>query len=115
MVFHLPRERQRLPHKTRTTLTQRTEKAINVDRQAPLLASRRVPVLGDNGLVNRPQVGSHDRPLAVLRRQRLPQATRRELIAVAGGHAYPLPRATVQGRPHPPHLLLFPEETPHLI
>jgi hypothetical protein len=66
-------------------------------------------------LVNGQQVGGHDRPLPVLRRQRLPQTTRRELVTLADRHPHYLPRAAVQGRPHPPRLTLFPDETPQLI
>jgi hypothetical protein len=64
--------------KPRATLTQRAEKTLDVGCQTHFLAPRRVPVLGDNGLVNRQQVGGHDRPLSILRRQRLESRKNRE-------------------------------------
>src|SRR5579875_215944 len=115
MVLHLPRKRQRLPYHTRTTLTQGAEKAFHMSRQPHLLTSRRMPVRRTAGLVNRQQVGGHNRPLAILRRQRLPQTTRRELITLAGRHPHHLPRAAVQGRPYPPRLLFGTDETPQFI
>src|SRR5579875_1473932 len=115
MVLHLPRKRQRLPYHTRTTLTQGAEKAFHMSRQPHLLTSRRMPVRRNDGLVNRQQVGGHNRPLAILRRQRLPQTTRRELITLAGRHPHHLPRAAVQGRPYPPRLLFGTDETPQFI
>src|SRR5262245_43131630 len=58
MVLHLPRKRERLPHEARTPLPQRTEETLDVCRQPHLLSSRRVPTLGNDGLVNRQQVGA---------------------------------------------------------
>jgi hypothetical protein len=74
-----------------------------------------MPPRRDNGLINRQQIGGHDRPLPIFRRQRFPQAAGRELIAVASRHAHYLPRAAVQGYPDPPRLLIGAEETPQLI
>jgi hypothetical protein len=115
MVLHLPRKRQRLPHQPHTTLTQRAEETLDVSRQPHLLTPCRLPVRGDDGLVNGQQVGSHNRPLPVERRQRLPQTTRRELIALAYRHAHHLPHAAVQGRPHPPRPLFEADKTPQFI
>ncbi len=48
MVLHLPRKRQRFAHKTRTTLTQRAEKSLNVwDVGALVLGNRPFAWVGD--------------------------------------------------------------------
>ena len=108
-------ERQGLAHEPGAPLPQGTPEALDVGREAGVLAHGSVPGRRDHHLVRGQEIGVHRDPGPVPARERLPQPPGGARGPVPDDHGQHPPGARVQGHPDPLHPVLGPDETPQLV